>query len=325
MPLHDHGTAVRECVSCKRCYDHTVQFCPDCMVELVNIELIPRLINNRYRLESVIERSDTGIVFAATDTATQQEVAVKMIRAGTIAEPRAQDRFKVEVRLAMQLQHPQIAAVYDFGVLSDASAYVVSERVLGTSLREEMKRVGKFPPRQAVAIVAQIAEALDAAHKAGLVHRDLRPENIVLLPVTGSGQLQIKVCDFGFARIPSGRRITERLAAKIKSLGQLPSTPIYMSPEQFRGGDADLRSDIYSLGVIAYEMLGGQPPFSAKSINELGMKHLTEKPPPLRPLNPEINALLEAAVMKALEKEPGRRQQRAAELKQELIAASHLS
>jgi serine/threonine-protein kinase len=324
MPAHDLSTAVRECVSCKRCYDSHVQFCPECLVELVNIELIPRLINSRYRLERVLGHGSLDTVFAATDLTSQQEVAVKVIRASAIADPRALDRFHREAQIAIRLSHPQIAAVYDQGMLPDASAYVAMELVRGDSLRDEMKRAGRFTPARAVPILLEIAGALDAAHKAGLVHRDLKPESVALIPAPGQDRPQIKLLDFGLARIASGQRVTDSPTAKLKRRPQPLGAPAYMSPEQFRGEEVDLRSDIYSLGVIAYEMLAGRPPFSAKSVKEWGLKHLTEKARPLPPLNPEVNALLDAAIRKALEKEPLRRHQRAVEFKRELLSAAQI-
>jgi serine/threonine protein kinase len=317
MPAHDLSTVVRECVSCHRCYDHTVQFCPDCLVELVGVELIPRLINARYRLEQVLGRDNLGTLFAATDLSSNQEVAVKVIRAGAIADPRAQDRFRREAQIALGLKHPQLAAVYDYGMLQDASAYVVMELVRGETLRQELKRAGHLSPARAVELLSETAAGLDAAHKAGLVHRNLKPEKIALASAAEPSQPRVKLLEFDFARIASGQRLTEGAAKK-----KVPAPrPTYFSPEQVRGEEMDLRSDIYSLGVIAYELLAGKPPFSAKSASDLGLKHLTEKPRPLRLLNPEINALLEAAVLKALEKEPPRRYQRAAEFKQDLLSA----
>jgi serine/threonine-protein kinase len=323
MPAHDLSTAVRECVSCHRCYDATVQFCPDCLVELVGIELIPRLINARYRLDRVLRHGEQGTAFAATDLQSQQEVAVKVIRAGAIADPKAQDRFRREAQIAAGFNHPQIAAVYDFGMLQDASAFTVMELARGNTLRQELKRVGRFAPERAAALLSEIAMALDAAHKAGLVHRGLKPEKIVLLPTLDQTQAPIKLFDFGFAKTAGGRRAKENSEA-VKVKAPSSGAAAYLSPEQVRGQEPDLRADIYSLGAIAYEMLAGRTPFIAKTAAELARKHLTEKPRPLRAVNPEVNALLEAAILKALEKEPSERQQRAAEFKSDLLAAMQL-
>ena len=325
MHAHDLSTAVRECVSCHRCYDSTAQFCPDCLVELVGVELIPRLINERYRLDRVLNHGELGIVFAATDQQSGQQVAVKVIRAGAIADPRAQDRFCREAQLAAGLNHPQLTAVYNFGMLHDASAYTVTELIAGPALRtlrHELKGASRFAPARAVAVLAEIADALSAAHKAGLVHRELKPEKIALLSALDQNPPQVKLFDFGFARIASGHSLAEKAAAKAK--GQHMSAPTYLSPEQVRGEEPDLRADIYSLGAIGYEMMAGRPPFIAQGASELGRKHLTEKPRPLRAVNAEVNALLEAAILRALEKEPAQRQQRAAEFKSDLLAAMQL-
>src|SRR5215831_7441275 len=176
MSIYDPNEIARECVSCKRCYPSNLQFCRDCLVELRDIETIPYMIDARYRLERVINHGGSGIVFVATNEAGQ-EVAIKIIRASAIAEPREQDRFRLEAQIALNLKHPQIAAILDFGMLPNAYAYIVSEYVKGDSLRDEMKRRGKFDVDDAIQVIAETCEALDAAHKAGLVHRDapLRP------------------------------------------------------------------------------------------------------------------------------------------------------
>lgn len=333
MAPQTHSDNMRECVSCKQCFPPSQQACPECFVELVTIEAIPHLINDRYRLDRIVNRGVSSTFFAAYDLEAEQQVAVKLIRPSAMADPRAQDRFSQEAQLAAGFKHPAVAAVYAFGSLSDASAYVVCEFVQGTSLRGELRRVGKFPVTRAVHLLSTLAEALDAAHKAGLVHRDLKPESIILTGESNSGAHQplvetgenppLKLVDFSFSRVSGGRAYTPGKTAKLQGLGQMPARPIYLSPEQFLGAEADLRSDIFSLGVIAYEMLAGQPPFAAKRVGDHVGKVLNERPVSLRSFNEEVSIVIEAEILRALEKEPLHRQQRALEFKRELQNALH--
>lgn len=325
MPAYDPMEFVAECVSCKRCYPANVQFCSDCLVELASVELVPHLINQRYRLERVVSRGATGIVFAAADLECGKEVAIKIIRASVLADPRAQDRFCIEAQIARNFKHPLVGDIYDFGVIFDASAYVVSEYVKGTSLRSEMKRLKKFEVKDAVAIIAEVCEALHAAHERGLVHRDLNPESIILLSTPDhQPAANLKLVDFSISKIASGSQFIPGTTAKLQGKGQLPLRPTYLSPEQYRGEDVDLRTDIFSLGVIAYEMLGGQPPFSGKNVGDFGTKLLEGRPPSLRSLNPEVGIAIEAEILLALEKYPAKRQQRALEFKRGLLNALRL-
>lgn len=323
MAVRKGEDIVRECVSCKRCYDSRVAICPDCMVELANVETIPRVIDSRYRLERVLGRGGMGRVFAATDLEAVSDnlrtVVVKVIRASALAAPQAHDRFEEEVRRAVELRHPNVASVLGYGVLPDASGYIVSELVSGQTLRAKIKREGKLSPADAVAILVQIADGLEAAHRAGLVHRDLKPENVMLAP-GDDGQPQVKIIDFAFAKT-AGRRVTKGMTTQLNRLPQTPGTPAYMSPEQFRGEEADHHSDIYSLGVIAYEMLAGRPPFKAKSISEYAALHLNEQPAPLGSLNHEVNRALERAVGRALEKDLAHRYERVSQFKRDLLNA----
>lgn len=322
MPSNELDANVRTCVSCKKCYSAKTQFCTDCFIELVNIDFVPYLIDSRYQLELLINTGAMGSVFAAHDRERGGMVAIKVIRSSAMADPRAQDRFRREVDFATKLKHPNLASIHGHGTLSDASSYVVSEYIEGRTLRDEMKATGKIPVPKAVSILSGIADGLNAAHQAGIVHRDIKPGSIIL--TTDGDEPKLKIVDFTFARVPIGHRFVPGTTRSLQGRGILPLSVSYVSPEQFRGEEVDLRSDIYSLGVLGYEMLGGKTPFNANKTGDFAAKLLTERPPSLRALNNEVNVLLQAEIMRALEKEPRQRHQSAGEFKKAIASAQQL-
>ena len=325
MVSHDLDVNVRACVSCRRCYGSFVQFCTDCFVELVSLDLVPFVIDSRFELQRLLTRGGSGVVFAAYDRESDREVALKTFRSSAMADPRAQDRFTHEVQFAIHLDHPNVARTYGNGALPDASSYVVTELVRGRTLTEEMRRHEKTVPIDlGIAILSAIGDGLNAAHRAGLVHRDIKPDSIIITSEPDAPAQQIKIVDFSFARVPIGRRFVPGTTASLQARGMLPLRTTYLSPEQFRGEEVDLRSDIFSLGVVAYEMFAGRPPFTAKRTGDFAAKLLTERPASLRSLNPDVNVLLQAEILRALEKEPRQRHQSAGEFKRALVSAQQL-
>lgn len=323
MPPQPKFGNLRECVSCKQCFGPGQQLCPNCFIELVTVESVPHLLNERYRLDRVVTRGASNLLFAGFDVVDEQAVAVKLIRASAMVDPRAQERFLYEAELAAGFKHPGLAEIFAFGLLKEGGAYVAFEQMPGKLLRSEMRRIGQFTVELAVPLLCEIAGVLDDAHRAGLVHRDLKPENIILAEGAQATMPAIKLVDFSFGRVSGGQAYQPGKTARLQGIGQLPSRPAYLSPEQFLGAEADPRADIFSLGVIAYEMLAGQPPFKASRVGEMAGKVLHERPASLRSFNPEVSVVIEAEILRALEKEPHNRQQRAAEFKRELHNALH--
>lgn len=323
MPPQPKFGNLRECVSCKQCFGPGQQLCPNCFIELVTVESVPHLLNERYRLDRVVTRGASNLLFAGFDVVDEQAVAVKLIRASAMVDPRAQERFLYEAELAAGFKHPGLAEIFAFGLLKEGGAYVAFEQMPGKLLRSEMRRIGQFTVELAVPLLCEIAGVLDDAHRAGLVHRDLKPENIILAEGEQATTPAIKLVDFSFGRVSGGQAYQPGKTARLQGIGQLPSRPAYLSPEQFLGAEADPRADIFSLGVIAYEMLAGQPPFKANRVGEMAGKVLHERPASLRSFNPEVSVVIEAEILRALEKEPHNRQQRAAEFKRELQNALH--
>ncbi len=330
MTAYDPEGIVRECVSCRRCYPSSVQFCRDCMIELVSIEMIPYLIDSRYQLQRVIAHGSTGVAFIAVEMNgktgnDRPERVIKVVRASAIADPRANDRFHREAEIAIAFRHPNVAPILGSGTLPDASAFLVSEYIRGATLRHEMRRQKRLPINEAIRVIGGICDGLDTAHKAGLVHRDLKPESVILAHSPLDGEATIPtIVGFSFTRIAAGKPFVPGTTAKLQGQGQLPLRPDYISPEQFRGEEADLRSDIFSLGIIAYEMLTSTLPFSGKRVGDYGLSLLTQRPDSIRRANSAVNPLIEAEIMRALEKDPANRQQRARELKRNLIAAAQI-
>lgn len=311
---------MKQCPTCEREFKDQLHFCPFHGLELVLLpetdKLIGTVLDNKYRIEIMIGEGGMGRVYRATHIHMDHTVAVKILHSHLSSDQMALERFRREARSAAQLHHPNAVAVSDFGVtMNNNVAYLVMEFLDGLDLRQKIDNQRQLDCEETFSIVQQICAALDAAHSNGIIHRDLKPDNI-WLSRSADGAERVKVLDFGIAKIQS---TTEMI--KLTQQGVIVGTPHYMSPEQCSGEDLDSRSDIYSLGVIIYEMLTGQVPFQASTPVAVAIKHATQRPNPPRRLRADIPIQIEEVVLRALEKKQEDRPSSALELAQEFEMA----
>lgn len=270
----------------------------------------PHLLNNRYRLDDRLGTGGMATVFRARDLMLERTVAIKVLRMDLSTDPEFRERFKQEARAAANLSHPNIVTVHDFG-LDEDQLFIVMENVPGTDLKTLLQQRGKFATGDTVALMMQACAGLGYAHRSGLVHCDVKPQNMLISP-----EMQLKVVDFGISRALASISPEE-------SIDVVWGSPLYFSPEQAAGSAPSPASDVYSLGVMMFEMLCGQPPFTASTAEELSRLHREARPPAMRSMYPAIPHGLETIVQKALAKPPEARYQTADQLGKELAGFIH--
>lgn len=270
------------------------------------------LLNNRYQLDERQGSGGMAMVYRAQDLMLERTVAIKLLRADFSKDPDFRERFRQEAKAAANLSHPNIVTVHDFG-LDTGRLFIVMEFVPGTDLKTIIQQRGRFPIEEAIPLMVQACAGLGYAHRAGLVHCDVKPQNMLVTP-----DKRLKVVDFGIARALS--TILPEEQADI-----VWGSPQYFSPEQAAGSAPSPASDVYSLGVILYEILTGQLPFSAPGAEELARMHREVPPPSPRKINPDIPVKLEQIILKVLSKEPSARYRTADQLGRVLVTFSQQS
>lgn len=271
----------------------------------------PQHLSDRYELGDILGFGGMSEVHLARDTRLHRDVAVKVLRADLARDPSFYLRFRREAQNAAALNHPAIVAVYDTGEAETPAGplpYIVMEYVDGVTLRDIVHNDGPMPPKRAIEVIADACQALNFSHQNGIIHRDVKPANIMI-----SSTNAVKVMDFGIARAiaDSGNSVTQTAA--------VIGTAQYLSPEQARGDSVDARSDVYSLGCVLYEVLTGEPPFTGDSPVAVAYQHVREDPVPPSERHAGISPDLDAVVLKALAKNPENRYQTAAEMRADLV------
>lgn len=253
------------------------------------------LYAERFRIARLLGKGGMGAVYLVEEIATGKVRALKTLKPALLAEPSAVERFRREIGLLQKLDHPAVPKVFAWGTF-EAEAFYVGEFISGQDLAELIRQRGALPCQEAVSIIATVAEALGAAHELGVVHRDVKPQNIMITPLG-----QPYLIDFGVARV------TGNDVKTITTQGAMIGTPQYMSPEQIDSHRVDERSDIYSLGVVLFEVLTGELPFVGDTPMSIANKHLHSPPPEPREINSEIPYWLQQVILRCLEKEPASR------------------
>src|ERR671934_540584 len=271
------------------------------------MNVIGTLISDRFRLDEKIGAGGMSTVYRAFDPTLERWVAIKLMHRDISTDPDQLERFRREARAVARLNHPHIVTVIDAGE-DDGAPYIVFEYVSGETLKDRIRRQGRLPVSEAVAYAIEVGRGLAAAHSHRLVHRDVKPQNVLIDP-----EGRAKVTDFGIARSLESDGLTKT--------GRVLGTTDYVSPEQAMGHEVDARSDIYSLGVLLYEMLTGEPPFKAETVVGVAMKHVNEPMPDTQVHRSDASAALAKVVEKATSKDPARRYRNMNEMLADLEAA----
>jgi serine/threonine-protein kinase len=310
----------KKCPRCGREYENANTLCPADGTVLEKTDddaLIGQTLADKYRIEEIINEGGMGAVYRATHVLMDKTVAVKVLHPALAADDKIVARFSREARAASRISHPHALSVTDFGEDKGGVVFLVMEYLNGETLKEVIRKEGPMPLPRIVEIIRQVCGALEAAHAEGVVHRDLKSDNIMLIDVGGGDWA--KVLDFGIAKIKEKVGQDPALTAPNLIIG----TPQYMSPEQCsQAAEIDSRSDIYSLGVILYELLIGHVPFTGESPTAIMMKHLQEPPPSVLEERKDLPASVGRVVARAMAKRPEDRFQTVSELSEELAAAA---
>jgi serine/threonine-protein kinase len=295
---------MKECPACRRCFSDEVNHCPQDGDATTPSLLGEPILDARYQLERRLGQGGMGVVFQARHIFLKTSHAIKVILPDLVGnDPMLVTRFRQEALAAAAIRHQNIIAVTDFGVVRGTMPFLVMEFVNGRSLQDILAEEKVMPPDRALEFACAIGSGVGAAHKQNIVHRDLKPLNIM----TQTGQPiaeGLKILDFGLAKIKSGELLGSFVQAKTSGM---MGSPFYMAPEQWSDDEPDARADIYSLGIILYQMLAGDVPFKGSSIPSIMKKHLTLPPPTFKSAGVDVSPQLEAVVRHALEKEIGAR------------------
>lgn len=330
--MPDPAVAPRQdpCANCGYLVDPSagrVNFCPKCGQELrtaaeertLTHSLVGQVIADRYKLMALLGEGGMGAVYKAEHIRMGKALALKVLRGSFAGDAAAVARFRAEAQMVSRLSHPHTIAVFDFGELGEAGAgfYLAMEYVPGKDLATVLRDQRQLPESRAVPIGTQLLGSLAEAHDAGIVHRDVKPGNVMLMETRQGGDF-VKVLDFGIAKLRDVSGV-----ASATNVGAIVGTPNYLSPEQARGEPLDPRSDLYSVGALLYEVLAGHPPFVAPNPLAVVAAHLSDPPRPLAQEAPGVSPGFAAVVHKALEKRPQDRFQSADEMREALLTAGN--
>jgi eukaryotic-like serine/threonine-protein kinase len=321
------------CPTCGRQYENEASVCPEdgaalqadatVQAEIPADPLIGVTFDGKYRLDERLGRGGMGTVYRATHLLIDRPVAIKVLNPRFVEDEEAQERFRREARAAGRLQHMNAVAVTDFGRTEDGFVYIVMELLIGRSLRDVLAREAPLDAARAVSLMLQVSAAVSAAHEAGIIHRDLKPGNIFVVQRKHARPI-VKVLDFGIAKLAADALDDDDDPVTLTQVGVMIGTPRYMSPEQCDSRRLTPASDVYSLGIILYEMLTGTTPFTGSTPLAVAMRHSAEIPRPPREFVGSIPVELEEVVLHALEKSPDNRPANAGEFRQELYATAEL-